>query len=548
LAIVQRCPGVHVLATSLGPLGLSTENVIPVPPLDVPDPDAGAEAVAACEAVRLLVQRAAQIGVVFHVTDDNAASVTELCRHLDGMPLAIELAAVRLRSLSVPDLLNRIDERFSLLRGTRDALPRHQTLSALVDWSFDLCTPDERLLWTRLAVFLDGCDLRSAEIVCGFGQLDPRLIADLLDNLVSKSIVTAESTPDGMRYRMLVTIRAYGVRRSEESGEWDVVRLRHRDHFVDRARELTRSWSGPKQAHIMCTMRTERANIIAALEWSLSVPEERPRAAELASSLRYQWVSGRSLSDGRYRIDRILATPEVTGRIRGEALWVAAWVCLIQGDHSHGEAYLSELDALADELDDPMLRAHADHWTGLSLLFHGWPAQGAERYRAAIDTFRAVGDEAAWQTALFQYGLCQIYSGDLDGALASQAELIALSEANGEQWCRAYGYWVRGVALRHCGDLPGALATADAALGRQRDFADGICIAHVLLLLSSVAVGCADYQRAGRFHSAADALWRAMGTRISSFGPGMAGDAGAARMAIQRELGEDEWQRLQATE
>ncbi|NLT30860.1 MAG: LuxR family transcriptional regulator [Propionibacterium sp.] len=548
LAILQRCPRVHVLTTSLGPLGLSSEYVIPVPPLGVPDSGAGADSVADSEAVRLLLQRAAQIGVMVEVTDDNAAAVTELCQHLDGMPLAIELAAVRLRSLSVPDLLRRIDERFSLLRGTRDALPRHQTLSALVDWSFDLCTPDEQLLWTRMSVFLDGCDLTAAETVCGFGELDAGLVADLLDNLVSKSIVNAQPTGTGMRYRMLVTIREYGVRRSEEAGEWDEVRLRHRDHYVQRARDMVSSWSGPLQARSMCSMRTERANIMVALEWSLSVPEERPRAAELASSLRYQWVSGRFLSDGRYRIDRILATEEVTGRIRGEALWVAAWVCLIQGDHSQGDAYLGELEVLAEELDDAMLRAHFDHWTGLSLLFHGWPAQGADRYRAAIETFRAAGDEAAWQTALFQYGLCQIYSGDLPGALESQTELIALSEANGEQWCRAYGYWVRGVALHHAGDLAGALTAADTALALQDEFEDAICIAHTLLLLSSVAVACEDFPRAGGFHAAADALWRSMGTRISSFGPGMAGDAGAARMAIQRALGEDEWHRMQELE
>ncbi|MGJ3508452.1 ATP-binding protein [Enemella sp. A6] len=548
LAILQRCPKVHVLTTSLGPLGLSSEYVIPVPPLGVPDADAGTESVADSEAVRLLLQRAAQTGVNIEVTDENAAAVTELCKHLDGMPLAIELAAVRLRSLSVPDLLRRIDERFSLLRGTRDALPRHQTLSALVDWSFDLCTPLERLMWTRLAVFLDGCDLHAAETVCAYGDLEAPLVADLLDNLVSKSIVSAQPTADGMRYRMLVTIREYGLRQAKEAGEWDEIRLRHRDHYLERARDMVRHWSGPLQAHSMCSMRTERANIIAALEWSLSVPEERPRAAELASSLRYQWVSGRYLSDGRYRIDRILATEEVTGRIRGEALWVAAWVSLIQGDHSQGDVYLGELEVLADELDDAMLRAHSDHWTGLSLLFHGWPAEGADRYRAAIETFRQAGDEAAWQTALFQYGLCQMYSGDVQGALDSQAELIALSEANGEQWCRAYGYWVRGMALARMGDLAGALASADNSLALQSQFEDAICIAHTLLLLSQVSVASGDFARAARFHSTADAMWRSMGTQISSFGPGLAGDAGAARMAIQRALGEEEWHRMHQDE
>ncbi len=543
LAVLDNCPGVHVLTTSLGPLGLTGEHVVTVPPLSIPDPGAGLDEIATSEAVGLLLQRAAQTGAVLTLTRENREQMVELCRHLDGMPLAIELAAVRLRSLSVGDVLRRLDERFSLLRGSRDAVGRHQTLSALVDWSYDLCTPDEQLLWTRLSVFLDGCDLDAAETVCGFGTLDRRFVVDLLDNLVAKSIVQADPGGGGMRYRMLVTIREYGSRLAQDADEWDELRRRHRDLYLERAREMVRLWPGPRQARSMSEMRLERSNIVAALEWSLALPAERPRAAELAALLRYQWVTGRYLSDGRYRLERILAAPEVTGRVRGEALWVLTWVALIQGDHADGERHLGELRELAERLDDPLLRAQANHWGGLLLLFRGLPDEAAGLYEAAISTFRAVGDVAAWQTALFQYGLCLLYSGDVDGALASQAELISLSESNGEAWCKAYALWVRGLALYHRGDLIGARASACASLALQDDFEDGICVAHTLLLLSCVAAASGDFVRAARFEGAADSLWYSMGTRIDSFGPGMGGDAAAAAAAARRALGEEEWQR-----
>jgi len=544
LAVLDGCPDVHVLATSLGPLGLSHERVMTVPPLDIPDPDADVEEIAASDAVGLLVQRAAQTGARLTVTRENRAEIVDLCRHLDGMPLAIELAAVRLRSLSVSDVLARLDERFSLLRGGRDAVGRHQTLTALVDWSFDLCTPDEQLLWRRLSVFMDGCDLAAAESVCGFGELDSRFVVDLLDNLVAKSIVQADPMATSMRYRMLVTIREYGTRIAQRAGEWDDLRRRHRDLFLHRAQDMVQHWPGPRQARSMRAMRTERANIVAALEWSLSLPDEQPRAAELAALLRYQWVTGRYLSDGRYRLERVLAAPGVVGRIRGEALWVAAWVALIQGDHDAGDAHLAELAALATALDDALLRARANHWGALSLLFHGRAAEAATLFEAAIATFRAVGDVADWQIALFQFGLSRLYSGEADAALASQTELIALSDANGETWCKAYALWVRGLTLYHQGDLMGARASATASLAIQDDFHDGVCIAHTLLLLSSVAAAAGDHARTARFQGAADALWDSIGTSIEAFGPGMAGDAAAARAAARRGLGEDEWNRL----
>lgn len=540
-AILGACPHVHVLTTSLGPLGLGGEHVVTVPPLSIPDAHADVAEIAGSEAVGLLLQRAAQTGATLTLTRENRSEFVELCLHLDGMPLAIELAAVRLRSLSVSDVLHRLDERFSLLRGARDAVGRHQTLSALVDWSYDLCTPDEKLLWTRLSVFLDGCDLAAAENVCAFGTLDRRFVVDLLDNLVAKSIVQADPRDFGMRYRMLVTIREYGSRIAQDAGEWEELRRRHRDLYLERARDMVQHWPGPRQSRSMSQMRLERSNIVAALEWSLSVPAERPRAAELAALLRYQWVTGRYLSDGRYRLERIVATPEVTGRVRGEALWVLAWVALIQGDHADGEQHLIELRELAERLDDAPLRAQANHWGGLLLLFRGRPAEGAKAYEAAIATFRAVGDVAAWQTALFQYGLCLLYSGDVDGALASQAELIALSEGNGEAWCKAYAYWVRALGLYHKGDLIGARASACAALAIQDDFEDGVCVAHTLLLLSCVAAASGDFARAARFQGAADGLWDSMGTKIESFGPGMAGDAAAARAATRRALGETGW-------
>jgi predicted ATPase len=288
--LLDALPGLTVLATSREPLGVGGEQVHLLAPLAVPgESDAAGEgSLEHVPAVRLLVDRARAVLPDFAVTPDNRAAVVALCRRLDGLPLAIELAAVRLRSLSVSQVVERLDRRFPRLAGSDPGVdPRQRSLRALIDWSHDLCGPDERLLWARLSVFPAPVDLETVEGVCGFGELTSDRLLDALDGLVGKSVVVADRDGERLRYRQFVTLREYGAELLADSGEAATVRRRHRDHFIDRARTVVERWCGPHQAADLARLREDHPNLIAALAWSVDTPGEAPAGARLAVLLRY---------------------------------------------------------------------------------------------------------------------------------------------------------------------------------------------------------------------------------------------------------------------
>ncbi len=536
-----------ILATSREPLGVAGERIYPLGPMTVPAAGSSDAVVEASEAVRLLADRARGFSQTFAVTDQNRDAVVRLCERLDGMPLAIELAAARLRSLSVEQVLARLDQRFSLLTGGMAGdLPRHRTLWDLVDWSHELCTPEERILWARLAVFPGTFDLDAAESVCGFDELPAGSVLDLLDRLVAKSILTAEPAGASMRYRSLVTIREYGAQRLRERDEWMVTKRRHRDHFLAAAGEMVCRWCGPQQPETLAAMRADHANLLAALEWSTTTPGEERSAAELASLLRYHWIAGGHLSEGRRWFERILELDLAPTAERGAALWVAAWVALIQGDREWAGSCLSACRAVADELADELLRAHADHWTGLLLLFSGRLPESCAAYERAIETFEAAGDEAATTTALFQLAMAKTYAGEHHSALQTCGRVLTIGESRGEQWSRAYALWVAGVSHWHLGAVQEARSAGRAALEYQRAFQDGICIALTVELLAWLDTDAGAQDRAAVFSGAARAVWRQLGTTIAAFGPDITAESSAMNDRLDAELGAERVRRFRS--
>lgn len=538
MTVLRECPRVHVLTTSIEPLDLSGERLLAVPPLRVADSCADLAAVRESEAVSLLVQRAEQAGVELEVTADNCEEVIELCRSLDGMPLAIELAASRLRSLTVADLLDRLEYRFALLKVSgRDVLPRHRTLQALVTWTYELCSPAERLLWSRLSVFRSGCDLEAAEAVCGFGEIDPGEVIDLLDGLVAKSVVLATVTDDQAHYRQLVTMREYGQRIAQADGEWEQLRRRHAELVRDRGREFHDDWVGPRQAQWLRRGRRDIPDIVAAMDWGIATPDGHDLAAETAANLRYYWASGQNMAAGRHRLERVLALPDVSPALRCECLLVVSWVALLQGDHADAYRCLAEAGELATRMGDRRRLAEVETWSGLHLFFTGDPAGAVPRYQRGIGELRAVGDVAAVQTAMFQLALCQLYSDDPAGAEATCAEILRETRRSGEVWVRAYGLWVSGIVRWRQGDLPGAREHVMASIRLQQVFQDAICSTHLLLLACQIMMAAGEARRAARVQGAADTLWSALGTGIDAFGPGLAGDARDNRERLVRVLG-----------
>lgn len=540
LAIAPKC---RVLATSREPLGLIGEQVCVVPPLTAPpeDPAEGALGAANCdefEAVSLFVDRARHTVPGFEVTSDNREAIGQIVARLDGIPLAIELAATRLRTLCPAELLKRLDKRFQLLnRGDRAMLPRQQTLEALIGWSYELCEPAEQVLWRRLSVFPGSFDLAAAEAVCGDDDLGSADILDLLDQLVAKSIVVTDRSGDCVRYRMLMTIREYGGRLMTDEEELLRLRRRHRDLYLGRAVERAEGWCGPGQARALAQTRSERANLMVAIDWSLSTPGEHDAAALLATNLRYYWVSGSFLSNGRDTLERILREGELSPLHRGNASWAIGWVCLIQGDHAAAAAHLREAERIAGELGDPVMGAHCKHWKGLHELFTGDPAAAIVLYEEAVAAHRRDGRTADQLLGMFQLVMAMAFNGQADAGLGIAREAEEIAQRHGERWNLSFIRWIAGICHWRLGEYDAAERAESEALAIQRDFHDGLCVAHSIEVLSWVAVSTGSHVRGKELAAAANAVWRAMGTSLKAFGPHIAEASRRSAEACRDGLG-----------
>ena len=355
-ALLSGTPGLSILTTSRRALGIFGEHVFAVPPL-APD-----------DAVELLRDRTRAVRPGFEITDGNRAQVFRLCADLDGLPLAIELAASRLRTLSVDEAVNRLEDRFGLLTsGNRTARPHQQTLRALIDWSHELCAPAERLLWHRLSVFAGDFGLDAVEAVCAGDGIDRSEVLDLLDQLVVQSVVLPTEQNGLPRYRLLETVRQYGRERLAESGEEQRVLRRHHDFYLALAEGIADGWSGPGQWESLTRLCVEHADLRAALAHGGD-----PQATlALVGALRFHWCWGGFIGEGRHWLDRALAAAPEPTPARARALWVAAWVAALQSDHAAAYRWLDEAEGLGERLGDSVVCAHVQNLRGSLALSGG---------------------------------------------------------------------------------------------------------------------------------------------------------------------------------
>ena len=309
--LLASCQGLQILATSREPTGVPGEVTYSVPSLALAD-----------EALELFADRARRVRPDFAVTDDNAATVTEICKRLDGMPLAIELAAARVRALSLDEIVGSLHDRFRLLTGgSRTAVRRQQTLRASVDWSHALLTETERILFRRLAVFLGGFDLDAAQAVAGDAEVERYQILDQLALLVDKSLVTAENPSGRTRYRLLETVRQYAQEKLGESGEAEAVRSRHRDHYTAMAALLDAPARSDYDERVE-QANDEMDNLRSAFGWSIEAGDIA-RAFELASSLQPLWLSRGRIKEGLAWIDAVAekaSLDDMEAAVRARAL------------------------------------------------------------------------------------------------------------------------------------------------------------------------------------------------------------------------------------
>jgi predicted ATPase/DNA-binding CsgD family transcriptional regulator len=538
--LLGECPALHIVATSREPLNIAGERICVVPPMPTPPNDQThcPDGLYQFESVRLLLDRGQSINADFAVTTANTDAIVDLCNKLDGIPLAIELAVARLRVLSVSQIVERLDRRFQLLTdGDRAAQPRQQTLHALITWSYDLCSSSEKILWARLSVFTGSFDIRAVEDVCGFGDLSPDDMIDVLGRLVAKSLLVTEHHAETVRYRQLMTVREYGQALLEESSDTGLVRGRHRDHYLHKAITMVENWCGPGQATVLAETRRDHPNLITALEWSTATPGEIGPAAALASMLRYHWIAGGYLSDGRRWLERILKSIEKSDSLRGETLWVAAWVALIQGDRKAATAWLTDSQETARLLRDQRLDANVTQWTAENYMFSGNTEEAVRLLEQAIARHVEQGDKAAQLTALFQLAMAQTYSDRHQAALDTCATAIELTDTYGERWARAYTRWISGVTRWHLGDLVTARDDAREALVIQRDFKDGICTSLTIDLLGWIAASDSDFKRAAELSAIANAVWNGLGTSIAAFGPEIHRDSIESARTVETALG-----------
>ena len=517
--LLSAAPQLRILATSRHTLGVTGEYVHALAPL------------ARDEAVELLRDRAAAVRPGF--SDDGGdeggegeAELARLCADLDCLPLAIELAASRLRTLSVPQLTARLENRFALLTGGCRTAPAHQrTLRGVIDWSYELCTPAERLLWSRLTVFAGGFSLEAAESVCSGDGIDETEVLDLLDRLVTQSVVLTCMIDGRPRYRLLQTIREYGRERLADA---DGPHRRHRDFFLALAQRVDRNWYGPGQQESLALLRTEHPNLLAALDHE---GDPRSRLA-LVAALCWHWCAGGFLSEGRRQVERVLAAAPEPCVERARALLAAVWVAQTQGDLAAADRWLDEAGELGRLLDDEWVRAQADGLRGVCAHYRGQPQESIRRYEAALAVMTALGDEreaTSWRLSL----ACVLAYACDPRAEDTGARFIADSRAGGERWGRAQVLMAMGHNSWALGDRAGTETLVTSALRTMRGLADHAMVARMLELLAWATAAGGAHERAARLLGLADALWQDAGSSIHAFGPQMSEQhAGCERAAI----------------
>lgn len=537
--LLLALPQLTVVATSRRPLELDGELVYAVPPLST---DAAPEGPS--EAVSLLVARARAADAAFVLAPGDAEAAVELCRSLDGLPLAIELAATRLRTLSISELASGLSSRFTLLRGgSRSAVERQRTLRAVVDWSYELCSPEQRELWCALATFSGPFDLEAAAAIGGYTMED---IVGPLDELVAQSVVEADHETG--RFRMLETIRGYGRERAEEEGRSPVLTRRHLDHFAAVAARSRVDWYGPGQTAVLARLRADRVELQSALTAAAAMDTDT--ALALFSDLCYHWAVGGFIPEGRGWATRVLALPGGSTAHRVPALINAAWLCLLQGDLDEAAGRLDEADGLAPVAALPAeraatIRVEIHRWRGTHAMFSGRPRDAVGEFEASIRAARECGHPEEALLAQFQLTTALSHLREPDAARAGR-DALAYAESMGESWMRSHALWSLGFAAFVEGDLDAAERFAREAIVADRGFDDpvGECLMLEVLSWVDAERGLAD--RAAILLGAVDARWRLIGSAITVHGPQLAAHHDRCVDALRRRLGPQRYAKLVA--
>jgi non-specific serine/threonine protein kinase len=520
-ALLHSCPHLRVLVTSRELLSVDGESLFQVPSLSVPDPQrpSSPQELTRSEAVSLFVDRGVSAVPEFGLTEDNQPAVIEICHRLEGLPLAIELAAVRLRTLSPQDIADRLGDCYRLLgKGPRVAPTRQQTLRSCIEWSYNLCSSQEQRLWARLAVFSGTFSLNAAEDTCAGGDLASENVLDLVAALVDKSILTLDEHGTVVRYRMLDTIREFGRERLHYTAEDASLRRRHRDWYSRLVLQAEAEWIGPRQTEWLTLFAREHPNIRAALEFSLAERHEAGVAVRMAAALHWYWFARGVLSEGRHWLDRALAQQDGPTAGRGKALYTASRLAEVQDDLPAASAMVEEERDLAESLNDPCAAAHAMYAAGMVGLHSGDLHHAVACYSGALEVFRAHGKVDAQPETLFGvleslWGLALTNGllGETERAVGYHEQILAITEPRGEIWYRSFSLWALGVAVWRQGDTRQAAGLLERGLRLKRRMDEPLGTAWCLDALAWIAAEEQQAQRAATLLGAVETLSQATG-------------------------------------
>ncbi|GAA2310446.1 BTAD domain-containing putative transcriptional regulator [Actinomadura luteofluorescens] len=504
--LLAAAPEVRILTTSREPLEVGGEAVWAVPPLEPPDAaqETAPAALRRSSAVRLFVARAAAASPGFALTDGNAGAVAAICRRLDGIPLALELAATRVRALGADEVAARLRDRFRLLSAGRRDVPRRQrTLRAAIDWSWDLLAGPERAVLRRLSVHVDGCSLEAAEAVCAGDGVAVEDVADLLSRLVDRSMVVVAADPRGHRYRLLESVAVYCAERLREAGESERARTRRDEYYAEFAERAAERLHGPDQGRWLERLDLEHANLRAAVE--SSVRHDRPDLAlRLVNAMAWYWFLRGRLGEGRRLLDLSLAHVDTAPTAARAA--AGAWRTGMEMLGRHGADRTRQVRAALepfDRLDDPSGRARAE-WFLAEILLGGADSSTGERLaRRALDAFREAGDRwgtAATLTTLAHYALIR---GDLAVCARHTERGAALFDALGDRWGRLRAADLLGRLAEIRGDYEGAAGLLREGLELAETLGIWTQVSYLLSGLGRIALMTGDLAGAERLHEKA---------------------------------------------
>ena len=528
---------------------MPAEHAVLISPLELPAAGwspPSEHAAAQADAVALFVDRAKAAVPEFALSTANNVTVAELCRRLDGIPLALELAAVRLRGMPADEILTRLTDRFRILGAARTATGRHRTLRAAIAWSYDLCTPAEQRLWAELSVFPAGFGLAAAERVCGPGT------AKTLIRLVEKSVV--QYADGSRRYQLLDTMREYGAERLAQNAvraetgppppaSADELRTRHRDYYRDLAAAAAAAGIGAEQTGWLARLGAETDNLRAALDFSFAADGQQDEGLLLTTLLRPYWLMVGQFTEGR-RWHDLAAAVSPGSRENAWAVFGAGVLAVQQGDLAAGAPLLDRAAALAVVGDDENLAAHVSDAQGIVAFNAGDLETAQARYEAALASYERIGfgDPLALVTYSRLASAC-ILSGALDRAVQLCEECLRRCDETGEQWARGTALWVRGATRWLSGDITAAIADSLSCLRIKESVNDLHTIAMSFDLLSVCRVATSEFELATVLYGAGEALWTLLNAPVL-MGPGYAEIRKSAADTARAALGDERFEEL----